>query len=138
MLRTLVLLLTLGGTLAAADAPELIAVKFHADWCGSCKAMGDVFEELQEKYDTQPVLYVTLDQTREHQRTQSAYLAKALGLGGVWKEHGGSTGFILLIDAESKDVVARLTREQNLKAMGAALEQAVDDDDDDTAAADEG
>jgi len=125
LIRFAALLCTAVVSLAAADGPELIAAKFHADWCGSCKAMGPVFEELQAKFDTQPVLYITLDQTRDHQRQQAAWLAGQLGLGQVWAEHGGKTGFILLIDAETKAVVARLSRDQDIKAMGAALTEAV-------------
>lgn len=105
----------------AETAPEIIAVKFHADWCGSCKAMGSVFEELQAKYDTKPVLYVTLDHTRDFNRQQSKYMAQALGLEKIGMEHGGKTGFILLIDGKSLEVVGKLTREHNLKQMGAAL-----------------
>lgn len=104
---------------------KVIAVKFHADWCGFCKAMGNVFEEMQAKFDTQPVLYVTLDQTREFNRKQSKFLANALGLADIWSEHGGKTGFILLIDSKARSVIAKLTHDQNLKTMGAALTDAV-------------
>lgn len=107
------------------EAPQIIAVKFHADWCGYCKAMGSAFEELQAKHDAQPVLYVTLDQTREFNRRQSKFLAHALGLDDVWSEHGGKTGFVLLIDGKTRVVVAKLTHEQNLKQMGTALLEAV-------------
>lgn len=112
---------------AQADAtrPAIIAVKFHADWCGYCKAMGPVFEELQAKFDQEPVLFVQFDQTREFGRRQAAYMATALGLDSVWAEDGGKTGFVLLIDAESKQVIERLTHEQSLKQMGAALQNAV-------------
>jgi len=112
-------------TAANPGGPQIIAVKFHADWCGYCKQMGSVFEEMQAKYDQQPVLYVTFDQTRDFNRTQSQYLAHAMDLACVWKEHGGSTGFVLLIDAKTKQVVQKLTHEQNLKQMGAALQAAV-------------
>ena len=111
----------------ADDAPAIIAVKFHADWCGYCKAMGPVFEELQAKYDQQPVLFVTFDQTREFNRQQSRYLAQAMGLNDAWTQYGGKTGFILLIDAGSKKVVERLDHEQTLKQIGAALQNAVAD-----------
>ncbi|MCI0366070.1 MAG: protein disulfide isomerase family protein [Phycisphaerales bacterium] len=110
---------------ACEDAPKIIAVKFHADWCGFCKQMGAAFEELQAKFDQEPALYVTFDQTRDFGRKQSQYLAHAMGLDDVWKENGGKTGFILLIDPKTKQVVQRLTHEQNLKQIGAALQEAV-------------
>jgi len=110
---------------AGAAGPKIIAVKFHADWCGYCKAMGPVFEELQAKFDREPALYVTFDQTREFNRVQTQYLAQAMGLESVWTENAGSTGFVLLIDAKTKKVITKLTHEQNLKAMGAALQEAV-------------
>ena len=123
-------LATLATSRLSADEPasptaEIIAIKFHADWCGSCKAMGPVFSELEAKFDTQPVLYLTLDHTRKHDRQQSAWTAEAMGLGAVMHEYGGKTGFILLVDADSKQVVSKLTREHNLKDMGAALSEAV-------------
>jgi thiol-disulfide isomerase/thioredoxin len=111
---------------ASAELPRIIAVKFHADWCGYCKAMGQVFEELQAKFDTQPVLYVTLDLTREFDRGQAKYLAHAMGLADIWAEHGGKTGFILLIDGKTRAVIARLTHQQTLAEMGAALLDAVE------------
>jgi len=106
--------------------PKVIAVKFHADWCGYCKAMGDVYEEMQAKFDRQPVLWITLDQTREHDRKQSEYLAHAMGMKDIWAEHGGKTGFILLVNAETGQVVEKLTHEQTLKQMGAKLAAAVE------------
>ncbi len=65
MFATLVLLLAFAATgmsagqqtrAAVDEGPKIIAIKFHADWCGYCKAMGPVFEELQAKYDRLPVL----------------------------------------------------------------------------------
>ena len=106
---------------ADMNAAKIIAVKFHADWCGYCKAMGPVFEELQARYDQAPALYVTFDQTREFDRRQSRYLAAALGLERVWTEYAGKTGFILLIDAQSHQVIEKLTHERSLKEMGARL-----------------
>lgn len=116
-----------GANRGDAQTPQakVIAVKFHADWCGYCKAMGPVFEELQAKYDQEPVLYVEFDQTREFGKRQSAYMAQAIGLDTVWAEHGGKTGFVLLIDATTKKVMQRLSHEQGLKQMGAALQDAV-------------
>ncbi len=110
---------------AEVAGPKIIALKFHADWCGYCKAMGDIYEEMQAKFDQQPVLWITLDQTRENDRKQSEYLAHALSMNDIWAEHGGKTGFILLVNAETRQVVEKLTHEQSLKQMGAKLVTAV-------------
>lgn len=87
--------------------------------------MGGGFEDLQAKFDAQPVLYVTLDQTRDFNRQQSRYLATLLGLEKTWAEYGGKTGFILLIHAGTRAVITTLTHDQDLKQMGAALLEAV-------------
>jgi len=105
--------------------PAVIAIKFHADWCGSCKAMGSVFTDLADKYDTQPVLFVTLDQTTDSDRRQSEYLASALACEDIWREHGGKTGFVLLVDAANRQVLSTLTKDDDIKAMGSALVEAV-------------
>ncbi|MEM9557824.1 MAG: thioredoxin domain-containing protein [Acidobacteriota bacterium] len=115
------LLLTLLMPVAAAGAapaePEIMAVKFHADWCGSCKRMGPVFEDLRNKYDGKPVLFVELDLTNGTTRTQAEFLASALGFGDVYAQNQG-TGFILLLDGDSRKQLAKLTSDQDIKAMG--------------------
>jgi len=110
----------------AVTGPKIIAVKFHADWCGYCKAMGDVYQEMQAKFDQKPVLWITLDHTREHGRMQAEYLAHALDMEAIWAEYGGKTGFILLVNARTGEVVDKLTHEQTLKQMGARLAEAVE------------
>jgi thiol-disulfide isomerase/thioredoxin len=112
-------------TLANAAAPAVIAVKFYADWCGSCKVITPVFHELQAKFDTQPVLYIVLDHTREFNRQQSKYLATSLGLDKIWAKNGGKTGFILLINGKTQEIITTLTKKHDLKQMGAALQAAV-------------
>jgi len=109
-----------------AAPPEVIALKFHADWCGSCRAMGPIFTDLGNKFDTKPVLFLELDHTSEPSRRQAEYLAAALGLQEVWEENGGTTGFILLIDANTREVLAKLTKDQDIKVMGSQLLEAID------------
>lgn len=105
---------------AAPAEPEILAVKFHADWCGSCKRMGPVFEDLRNKYDGKPILFVELDLTNGTTRSQAEYLASALGFGDVYAQNQG-TGFILLLDGKSRKQLAKLTSDQDIKAMGAKI-----------------
>ena len=110
---------------ATADSPKLIAIKFHADWCGSCKAMGDVFTDLANKLDGAPVLFVEIDQTNRTTAAQAEYMVAALGAGQLWGEYGGKTGFILLIDADTKQVAGKLTKEHSVKDMAKAVKEAL-------------
>ncbi|MEL7059022.1 MAG: thioredoxin domain-containing protein [Acidobacteriota bacterium] len=121
----LVFMLAIPGTLLASEdagpaAPDLIAVKFHADWCGSCKKMGSTFEDLQNKYDGRSILFVELDLTNRTTRAQAEYLAASLGFGKVFASHPG-TGFVLLLDGETRAQIAKLTADQSIKEMGATL-----------------
>jgi thiol-disulfide isomerase/thioredoxin len=98
-------------------SPKIIAIKFHADWCGYCKAMGSVFTDLTNKFDGKPVLFVTLDLTNRTTQHQAELLASALGVGDIYQENQG-TGFIMLVDGQTREVSGRLTSNQTLKEMG--------------------
>ena len=93
-----------------AERPTVIAVKFHADWCGSCKVIAPAFVDLANKYDGEPVLFVTFDLTNRTTTAQAEYLAAALGLSKVWSKHAPKTGYVLLIDTQTNKVVDTLTR----------------------------
>ena len=108
-----------GADAAKVGAPKIIAVKFHADWCGACKAMGSVFTDLRNKLDGQPVLFVELDFTNATTRHQAMLLASALGISPAFKENPG-TGFILLFD-KKRQVTGKHTSRQTLKEIAAAI-----------------
>ncbi len=110
---------------ASLSSPEVIAVKFHADWCGSCRTMGPVMTDLQNKFDGKPALFVTFNLTNQSSSHQSELHAAALGLQDLWAQNAGKTGKIYLIDADSKETVATLTKNDDFKAMGAALSGAL-------------
>ncbi|MCG8417780.1 MAG: thioredoxin [Proteobacteria bacterium] len=106
-----------------STAADLMAVKFHADWCGSCKVIGPHFTNLGNKFDGKKVLFLTLDMTNESTQRQSEYLASALGLGKVWKSHAPKTGYILLIEPKSRQIVGKLTKKDDFKAMSTAIDR---------------
>lgn len=102
--------------------PELIAVKFHADWCGSCKAMGPNFTDLQNKLDGSAILFVELDFTNRTTGHQAMMLASALGIGEVVKENT-STGFILLLDRKTKEIEDRFLKDKTVKEMASRINE---------------
>lgn len=60
------------------NSPDLLVVKFHADWCGSCIAMVPAFEDVQTKFDNENISFVKLD------FTDSITQVKQIKLGIVW------------------------------------------------------
>ena len=84
--------------------------------------MGTIFTDLQNKFDGKPVLFVTLDFTNRTTHYQSELLASALGMGEAYTANQGM-GFILLLDSQTRNISARLTSNQTMKEMSAALNQ---------------
>ncbi|WP_299455923.1 thioredoxin domain-containing protein [uncultured Microscilla sp.] len=97
-------------------AARLIVVKRHADWCAASKVMTPVFNDLKNRFDGREVLFVDFNYTNNTSRYQSDLLATALGVARSVKKHAG-TGFILLIDAETKQVIEKFTRRQSFEEM---------------------
>lgn len=108
-----------------ARSPDLIALKLHADWCGSCKSMGDIFIDLTNKFDGEPVLFIKLDKTNKSNALQSEFLLAELGLGKLWNEYGKKTGMILLIDSRTGKVSKTLTADMDFKQMAGAIHKAI-------------
>lgn len=98
------------------ESPKLMVIKFHADWCGSCRTLGPVITDLSNKLDGQPVLFTELDFTNITTKNQTHLLAAALGIEKIVKNNNG-TGFILVIDSETKEVKAKLDKTQSVKEM---------------------
>lgn len=111
---------------AQSSDPKLLAVKFHADWCKSCRAMGSAFEDLQNAVSDQPIEFVLLDFTDENTRAQADQKVEEHGLTDLIKKHAG-TGFILLVDNDEKKVKKILNKkhshDQMVKAVTGYLQQ---------------
>ncbi len=98
-------------SMRAARQPETIALVFYADWCPSCKVLGPKVEQVRPEFKDKAILWVTIDQS-DKQSKQAEYLAAALGAADLWKDNGGKTGFVLLIDAKTRSVVGKLMYDQ--------------------------
>ncbi|NQW35640.1 MAG: thioredoxin family protein [Flavobacteriales bacterium] len=99
------------------ESPKLFLVKFHADWCRNCRAMGPVFEDLKNKMDGSNVLFVKLDFTNNQTKHQANMLGDGLGIGAVLKANQRRTGFVLVIDAKTKKVLQKLTKDDDVYMM---------------------
>ena len=105
-----------------AEMPQLIALRYHADWCGDCTKLAPTFDALKERFEDESILFLTLDFTKPGDGKQSEYLAGVLGLGDIWQSNANVTGRVLIIDQERKQHVATLSSSQSLDEMGTALD----------------
>lgn len=95
--------------------PKLFAFKFHADWCGTCKLTAPLYSDLSSSFIKEDILFYQFDFTNKSTQHQAMLMANALGVESVIANNTG-TGFILLVDVQSKKVVDKITKEDDLKA----------------------
>lgn len=96
--------------------PALYVVKVHADWCGSCKALAPVLEEVRESLADEPVLFLELDVTDEARTAQARLLTAALGIEDHLKANN-KTGLVLLINPGDNALLETLTRKNSADEM---------------------
>ena len=112
---------------ASEEKAEVYSVLFYADWCGSCKVLDPNIEKArgQSDLDNKSVLFVRLDLTDATKRHQSSLMADALGLGNFYKENAGATGFALLVDAETKKIITKITKKSDAKVISSQIKSAI-------------
>jgi len=112
---------------ASDPQPEVLGVLFYADWCNSCKVLDPELAKAREEsnLDTESVLFVRLDLTDETTSLQSHFLASQLGIGEFYAENAGSTGFLLLVDAETKEVLTRITKTSDADEITNVIRKAI-------------
>ena len=112
---------------ANLEDPEIYSILFYADWCGSCKVLDPAIVKARGKsdLDNESVLFVRLDLSDATKRHQSSLIAHALGLGKFYKDNGGATGFMLLVDAETKEVISTVTKKSDAKAITSQIKSAI-------------
>ena len=85
----------------------------YADWCGKCKAMDPKLTNVKPEFEGEDILFMRFDMTNDFTIEQSAKLAQRLNLASLFEEHKGSTGYMVLINAETGVVLRTLTSDQS-------------------------
>jgi len=118
LLKTLIItiFLTVGaGYFCQANAQQsetaeakIIAVKMDAEWCGYCRVMNPKLDEVMPEFIDESILFVKFNMTNEFTLAQSRLLANRMGLLDIFDAQQGKTGYMLLIDSASGEVLKRL------------------------------
>ncbi|WP_270374600.1 TlpA family protein disulfide reductase [Marinicauda sp. Alg238-R41] len=104
--------------------PRLVAATFRSDWCGPCRVLEPRLDRISADYRDAPIEFVTFDFTLGR-RLGVEDLARQEGLTRLLDEEYGATGFLLLIDRETGDRLARITMHYSDADIRGAFEHAL-------------
>ena len=104
--------------------PEVVAATFYATWYSPCRVLEPRLSDVIPEFADKPVKFVKLDFTFG-KRDEVEALATGEGLADVYRKFGGASGFTLLVDRETGEVIDMLTMDHSSRAMRAAIAQAV-------------
>lgn len=96
---------------------EVIGVKMYADWCGKCKQLDPKLSKVKPQFKDQPILFTRFDMTDGFTTSQSEKLAGLLGLNDLFKKHKGRTGYMVLLDAQTHEVLNTLKHNQSEEGL---------------------
>jgi hypothetical protein len=116
---------------AAAPAseikPELIAVRLWNENCSSCKKLETKYKTVRAEHaDDGRTLFVTFDFSTDKSTEQARMLAKGLGIMGVFEQHEGWSGTVLLVNPTTNAVIGKLRSAQTTDDMRRVLVAALD------------
>ena len=112
-------------TLAWAGNPSVIALQFHADFCPACKVLDPNLTEAKGTLAEESVLFVKLDHTSKASRHQAKLLAESLELDKIYAKEAKKSGFVLLVDTETGNVIERITRNHSAQDIERAITKAI-------------
>jgi len=98
------------------ESPTLYAVMFYANDCDDSKLLLPIVKDLQNELDGKQVEFVYFDFSTDESKERTQDLADNFGLSDVLAANQG-TGFVVLVDANSKEEKAILTKKQSLDEM---------------------
>jgi thiol-disulfide isomerase/thioredoxin len=130
VLKTIFVAITLIGITNLATAaqpvePKVVGLMFWADTCASCKVLDPKIHAVKQEFVAQPILFATFDHSNDATKLQAAMLAAALGVGDIYKAQQKASGFLILVDAGTKQSVGKLTRDMSEEDIRKELNKAL-------------
>lgn len=122
-------IMTVKSPATSADAPshgkpEVIAATFASAWCSSCKILMPKLTKVIPSFAKEPVAFVEFDFTfgpRDEIRAE----ADKYGVGDLYERNKGATGFTVLVDADTGEILDTLTMNFSEDAMKSAIARAI-------------
>ena len=107
-----------------ANPPEIIAATFTSEWCAACKVLEPKLANVIPEFSEAPVQFVELSFTFGETQ-ELAKRARDLNFLEAYEQVNGATGFTLIIDAETGEVIDAITMSHSKKAMRAIIAHAI-------------
>ncbi|GAB5535957.1 MAG: hypothetical protein Rubg2KO_22060 [Rubricoccaceae bacterium] len=108
------------------DDPAIYAVVFSAEWCGKCKVLEPkLMPVMQSMMEDEDVQFVMLDFTDRETTAAAEYTASSLDLAEVYDDNKGKTGFVLLIRADSGEVLDTILSNDDTRSIRSKIQSAV-------------
>jgi thiol-disulfide isomerase/thioredoxin len=104
--------------------PELIAATFSSAWCTSCRILEPRLEKAIPAFRGRPVKFIDFDLTFGP-RAELKAEADAQGLGEVYNLYSKATGYTVLVDADTGEVVEIVTAAYSKDAIRDAVDKAL-------------
>jgi len=101
----------------AESKPEVLGVLMYADWCSKCQELDPKLPEVKPQFQDQSILFIQFDMTNDFTTSQSGKLAGLLGLSDLFQKHKGRTGYMVLLDAQTHEVLKTLKHNQSQQEL---------------------
>jgi thiol-disulfide isomerase/thioredoxin len=99
-------------------------VKFHAQWCHVCRLTKDVWTDVEAAYSGR-VNLVVFDFTNEETTVASRAEAERLGLTPLFQEYEGASGYVVIADGRTKDVLQEIDGSLDFAEYQTAIDAAL-------------
>ncbi|MBL4595432.1 MAG: hypothetical protein JKX99_02525 [Robiginitomaculum sp.] len=108
-------------TIPVTDQP-VTAVMFYSNWCGACQILDPKIEAVKLGFTERPIEFVKFDFSFALVRGGALQaLAEEKGLANIYAKNKGKTGFMLLIDPATEQVIDIITMRDSTETIAVKL-----------------